>query len=216
MNGVADVTMTGEATNHLFAYSVADAGDVNGDGFADVFVGAWGFSTSNGRAYLYYGGANMNNAVDIFITGDTTLNYFGYSVSGGGDVNGDGFADMIVGEYGHNSNTGRAYVYTNTMTGEDIADVEMKGEAQYDYFGVSVSSAGDVNRDGYNDVIIGALGYNNRTGRAYIFYGEIIMDNIPDVILTGESINSEFGASVSSAGDVNGDGFDDVIVGADA
>ncbi|MFZ1459926.1 MAG: FG-GAP-like repeat-containing protein, partial [Ignavibacteria bacterium] len=216
MNGVADVTMTGEATNNLFAYSVSDAGDVNGDGFADVFVGAWGFSTSNGRAYLYYGGANMNNAVDIFMTGETAGNYFGYSVSGGGDVNGDGYSDMIAGAFGYNSSTGRAYVYTNTLRGEDIADLEMKGEAQYDYFGVSVSSAGDVNRDGYNDVIIGALGYNNRTGRAYIFYGEIIMDNIPDVILTGESINSEFGASVSSAGDVNGDGFDDVIVGADA
>jgi len=214
MDPFADVTMTGESTNNQFGYSVSDAGDVNGDGFADVYVGAWAYSTSKGRAYLYYGGANMNNVVDIFMTGDTTLNYFGYSVSGGGDVNGDGFADMIVGAFGYNSSTGRAYVYTNTLRGKDISDLIMTGENVGDYFGESISNAGDVNGDGYDDVIAGAFGYNSRTGRAYIYYGGIIMDNIPDVILTGES-TSQFGFSVSSAGDVNGDGFDDVIVGAD-
>ena len=69
----------------------------------------------------------MNNAVDIFMTGEDTFSYFGYSVSGGGDVNGDGFADLIAGAYGFNSSIGRAYVYTNTMTGEDIPDVTMTG-----------------------------------------------------------------------------------------
>ena len=122
--------------------------------FADVYVGAYGYSTSKGRAYLYYGGTNMNNVVDIYMTGDTTLNLFGYSVSGGGDVNGDGFADMIADAYGYNSSTGRAYVYTNTMTGEDIADVIMAGENAGDDFGISVSNAGDVNGDGYDDEII--------------------------------------------------------------
>ena len=215
MNNIADVTMTGEATNNAFGFSVSDAGDVNGDGFADVYVGAYGFSSSKGRAYLYYGGTNMNNAVDIYMTGEDTFNYFGYSVSGGGDVNGDGFADMISGAYGYNSNTGRAYVFTNTMTGEDIPDVVMTGAAHSaDAFGRNVSYAGDVNRDGYNDVIVADENYNTFSGRVYIFYGGSIMDNIADVILEGETTSHIFGRTVSSAGDVNGDGFDDVIVGA--
>ncbi len=68
--------MTGEATNNLFGFSVSDAGDVNGDGFADVYVGAWAYSSSKGRAYLYYGGASMNDSVDIFMTGETSLKLF--------------------------------------------------------------------------------------------------------------------------------------------
>ncbi len=213
MDGAADVTMTGEAANNSFGYSVSDAGDVNGDGFADVYVGAYGFSASQGRAYLYYGGTSMNSAVDIFMTGEETLNYFGYSVSGGGDVNGDGFADMIVGAYGFNSNTGRAYVYTNTMRGEDIPDVVMIGEAAANYFGRSVSNAGDLNNDGFDDVIIGASYPPSSTRKAYIFYGGEIMNSEADLTLSGTTPNASFGYSVSSAGDVNGDEYDDVIVG---
>ncbi|MBK6772320.1 MAG: FG-GAP repeat protein [Ignavibacteria bacterium] len=193
MNSLPDVTMTGEAANSAFGYSVSEAGDVNGDGFADAYVGAYGYSSSKGRAYLFYGGTSMNNTVDIYMTGDTTLNLFGYSVSGGGDVNGDGFADMISGAYGNNSNKGRAYVYTNTRTGVDIPDLIFKGEAAADAFGVAVSDAGDVNHDGYNDVIVGARWANANNGRAYIYYGSMFMDNVADVTLDG---NSEFGLCV--------------------
>jgi len=207
MDPFADVTMTGETTNNQFGYSVSDAGDVNGDGFADVYVGAWAYSSSKGRAYLYYGGASMNNVVDIFMTGETSLNYFGYSVSGGGDINGDGFADMIAGAFGYNSSTGRTYVYTNNMTGTDIPDVTMTGGSNKS-FGASVSNAGDVNNDGFNDVIVGEPGING----AYIFYGGEIVNNVSDIILSGVSIDNSFGASVSTAGDVNGDGYSDVII----
>ncbi|MEO6695147.1 MAG: FG-GAP-like repeat-containing protein [Ignavibacteria bacterium] len=268
MNSSADVIMTGEATNNLFGYSVSESGDINGDGFADVIVGGYGYSSSKGRSYVYYGGTAMNNVVDLYMTGDTTFNYFGYTVSGGGDVNGDGYADMISGAYGNSSSKGTAYVYTNTMTGTDIPDITMTGEGLNNYFGysvsggcdvngdgyedviigayyynsvyiylgglymdnvadvtltgegsssfgLSVSSAGDVNADGYADVIVGARGYSTRTGRAYIYFGGSSMDNTSDVIMTGEGTNNYFGVSVSTAGDVNGDGYADVIVGAD-
>ncbi|MBX7041523.1 MAG: FG-GAP-like repeat-containing protein [Ignavibacteria bacterium] len=211
MNSIADVIMTGEAANSSFGYSVSDAGDVNGDGFADVFVGAYGYSSSRGRAYLYYGGTGMNNTVDIYMTGEESLNYFGYSVSGGGDVNGDGFADMIAGAYGYNSNTGRAYVFTNTFTGEDIPDITISGNTG-SYLGWSVASAGDVNQDGYDDVIIAAP-YSN-PGKVFIYYGGVLMDNTADVTMTGESAGDEYGRWAYPAGDVNGDGYDDVIVGA--
>ena len=216
MNSIADVIMTGEEANNLFGFSVSESGDINGDGFADVIVGGYGYSSSKGRAYVYYGGTVMNNVVDLFMTGDSALNYFGYSVSGGGDVNGDGYADMITGAYGNNSSKGKAYVYTNTMTGEDIPDITMTGEGSGDFYG-NVNSAGDVNGDGYDDVIVGAYYYNGvgvSSGRAYIYFGGLIMNNIADVILSGQSANARFGISVSSAGDVNNDGYSDIIVGA--
>ena len=87
----------------------------------------------------------------------------------------------------------------------------MTGEAAENSFGSSVSTAGDVNGDGYSDVIVGAAGYSSGTGRAYIYFGGASIDNVADVIMTGEA-SSEFGSSVSTAGDVNGDGYADVIV----
>ncbi|MEZ4823401.1 MAG: integrin alpha [Ignavibacteria bacterium] len=88
MNVVADVVLTGVATNYYFGSSVSSAGDVNGDGYSDVIVGAYGHSSNAGRAYIYYGGIAMNNVVDVTITGSAGT-YFGVSVSKAGDVNGD-------------------------------------------------------------------------------------------------------------------------------
>lgn len=81
-------------------------------------------------------------------------------------------------------------------------------------FGSSISSAGDVNGDGFDDIIAGAPGYSSGTGRAYIYFGGLITNTIADVVLTGEAASNSFGISVSPAGDVNCDGFSDVIVGA--
>jgi hypothetical protein len=158
----------------------------------------------------------MDNTADVTFTGEGTDNYFGISVSGAGDVNDDGYDDVIVGAY----ETGRAYIYLGATgtTMDNTADVEMIGEivdGTRNDFGWSVSGAGDVNNDGYADVIVGAYRYNSYTGRAYIYYGGSSMDNAADVTFTGEGTDNDFGWSVSGAGDVNGDNFDDVIVGAD-
>ncbi len=214
MNSVADLIMTGEATGNFFGISVSSAGDVNGDGYSDVIVGAIGYTTATGRAYIYFGGAAMNNTADIVMTGETTNNNFGISVSSAGDVNGDGYSDVIVGAERYTSFTGRAYIYLGGAAMNNVADVTMTGEATSNNFGASVSSAGDVNADGYSDVIVGAYGYSSFTGRAYVYFGGASMNNTADVTMTGETTSNNFGASVSSAGDANGDGYSDVIAGA--
>lgn len=214
MNTVADVTFTGTASSNFFGYSVSAAGDVNGDGYSDVIVGAYGNSTNTGKAYIYFGGAAMNNTADVTLTGETTANFFGISVSTAGDVNADGYSDVVIGAEGNSSYTGKAYIFLGGASMNNTADVIVTGESANNSFGVSVSLAGDVNADGYADVIIGANGYSSNTGRAYIYFGGNSMDNTADVVMTGEASNNNFGASVSSAGDINGDGYSDVITSA--
>jgi len=137
---------------------------------------------------------------------------FGFSVSTAGDVNNDGFDDVIVGAEGYNNFTGRAYIFYGGSSMDNTADVTFNGEGGW--FGVSVSTAGDVNNDGFDDVIVGASWYNDTTGRAYLYYGGSSMNNSADITFYGGSEDKRFGKSVSTAGDVNNDGFDDVIVGA--
>jgi hypothetical protein len=214
MDATADVTMDGEGTGNYFGYSVSGAGDVNGDNYDDVIVGAYGYNSQTGRAYIYYGGSSMDATADVTMDGEGTGNYFGYSVSGASDVNGDTYDDVIVGAYTYNNDIGRAYIYYGSSGMDTTADVTMEGEKIRNRFGFSVSCAGDVNDDNYDDVIVGAYYYNSQTGRVYIYYGGSSMDATADVTMDGEGTGNFFGRSVSSAGDVNGDNYDDVIVGA--
>jgi len=166
-------TLTGEGSNNDFGWSVAPAGDVNGDGYADVVVGAWGYPDAGytGRAYVYLGGqSGLATAPATTLTGEAAGNYFGYSVATAGDVNGDGYADVVVGAYGYGANTGRAYVYLGGSTGTASTPTTLTGAAGT-VFGISVATAGDVNGDGYADVVIGASGYSDSTGRAYLYLG---------------------------------------------
>lgn len=209
-----DLVMTGETGGNDFGFSVASAGDVNGDGYCDVIAGARGYSSTTGRAYIYYGGSSMNNTADVVFTGEAANNYFGCSVSSAGDVNGDGYADVIVGAYQYSTYRGKAYIYFGGASMNNTVDVSMIGEASGNYFGYSVSSAGDVNGDGYSDVIIGAPNINTQTGKAYLYYGGASMNNAVDLTFNGAAITDQFGYSVASSGDVNGDGFNDIIIGA--
>jgi hypothetical protein len=168
-------TFHGDSEIDLFGHSVSGAGDVNGDGYADIIVGApWNDPDSKenaGSAYVY---SVKDGSVLRTFHGDSEGDWFGHSVSGAGDVNGDGYADVIVGAWrddpDNRGNAGSTYVYS----GKDGSVLyTFHGDSEIDLFGYSVSGAGDINGDGYADVIVGAH-WNDPdnkeyAGSAYVF-----------------------------------------------
>ncbi len=214
MDNLPDKTLEGFATGGFFGFSLSGAGDINGDGFSEVVVGAYAISAFTGSAYLYYGGMNMDTISDLTFTGEAASNFFGQSVAGAGDVNGDGYSDLLIGASLYSGSTGRAYIYYGGGSPDNVADVTFTGEATGNNFGRGVSGAGDVNGDGYSDILIGAQSYNGSRGRAYLYYGGVSMNNFSDMILNGEAANNYYGFSVTGGGDINGDGYKDFIVGA--
>ncbi len=219
-------TAESNQANAHFGYSVSSAGDVNGDGYGDVIVGAIGYyngESDEGRAYVYLGSASGLTASPAWTAESNQASaYFGCSVSSAGDVNGDGYGDVIVGAHYYDNvvaDEGRAYVYLGSATGLAASPVWTAESGQANaHFGIPVSSAGDVNGDGYADVIVGAVTYNNgesEEGRAYVYLGSSGgLAASPAWTSESNQASAYFGSSVSSAGDVNGDGYGDVICGA--
>jgi hypothetical protein len=243
----------------LFGFSVASAGDVNGDGFDDIIIGAR-YSTSDAAgsghsAYVVFGKASGFNAsfsandldgTNGFKVEGVGAFFTGRDVASAGDVNGDGFDDFIVGSpYGHfGFPYGSAYVVFGTdagfaasldLTGLDGANgFRLDGEPEEDEespypfaFGWSVASGGDVNGDGFADLIVGAPYADpngENTGASFVVFGKasgfgatiqvLDLDGNDGFRINGETGGAFTGFSVASAGDVNGDGFDDLIVGA--
>lgn len=226
------LTLTGEANGDYFGNAVATAGDVNSDGYADVIVGAYRYGSGQGKVYVYYGGSAMDATADWTATGENAGDYFGKSVACAGDVDGDGYADVVVGAYGYDDYRGRAYLYKGSYNGLEVTpgwidtetnpDWTASGENGWDFFGYAVAGAGDVNGDGYADVIVGAKGYDDlgaRTdaGKVYVYYGDDTLEGLSvnaDFVAVGENEGDNFGNAVGTAGDVNADSFADVIVGA--
>ncbi len=213
-------------TSAWFGYSVSAAGDVNGDGYADVIIGVRNYDngeTDEGRAIVYHGSAAGLSAAAWSVEGNQTGAWFGFSVSAAGDVNGDGFADVIVGANRYDNgetDEGRAYLYHGSASGlSPAAAWSAESNQAYAAFGLSIGAAGDVNGDGYADVIVGAYHYDNGEtdeGRAYGYHGSASSLNaVPEWTAESNQLFGYFGSSVSAAGDVNGDGYADVIVGAD-
>lgn len=210
-------TLTGPATSSSFGRSVDAAGDVDGDGFDDLIVGADGVGSNTGAAYIYYGSATGVGAVAGTTLAGTALSQFGFAVSSAGDVNHDGYDDVLVGAFAVDSpnNVGAAYVYHGSTTGlSTTASTTLGGAGSLAAFGGDVDGLGDVNGDGYDDIIVGAPTYSGNTGYASIYHGSAGgIGTTPALTLSGSSTLENFGSSVSGAGDVNDDGYDDVVIG---
>ncbi|MEO8353802.1 MAG: integrin alpha, partial [Chthoniobacteraceae bacterium] len=242
--------------------AVSAAGDINGDGIDDVIIGAYEADPNgmdSGEAYVLFGRntalsgnfpadlnlADLDGINGFRISGAGNMDGFGYSARAAGDINGDGFGDIIIGAPAAASNTGAAFVIFGMNTGAtgnfpaqfDLSSLDgsngfkISGATSGDYFGTAVSAAGDINGDGIDDVIIGAtLAAANGagSGASYVVFGQDTsargnfaanlllssLDGSNGFRIKGAAAGDYSGISVSGAGDFNGDGVDDLIVGA--
>ncbi|MBK6425720.1 MAG: FG-GAP repeat protein [Blastocatellia bacterium] len=228
----ADATLEGNLAGALMGASVASAGDLNNDGFADVVVGANAYNagqSNEGAVFVFLGGAaGVGNggptSADTFLQSNQIDGQLGTSVAGAGDVNGDGYDDLLVGARVMNLGTpqeGGVFLYFGGASGVPSEITISSGPTilQQDqalaFFGTSVAGVGDVNGDGYSDVVASAPGYNG-IGAAFVYLGQargLQGFPKPDTVTRSGQAESGFG-SVAGAGDVNADGYADIIVGA--
>ncbi|MEL7146202.1 MAG: integrin alpha, partial [Bacteroidota bacterium] len=164
LNSTVNTILESNQVSAQMGFSVSSAGDINGDGYSDVIVGAPSYDdgeTNEGAAFIYHGSSIGLSATANSVLESNQVNaQMGYSVSSTGDVNGDGYSDIVVGAPFYDngeSNEGAAFVYHGSAMGLSIsASVILDSNQANAQLGHSVSSAGDVNGDGIDDLIIGA------------------------------------------------------------
>lgn len=197
---------TGENAGDGFGDAVSSAGDVDGDGVIDVMIAASDFDDYRGKVYIFSGADWL---ILMTKTGAASSDRLGCSVAGMGDLNDDGHSDVAVGSFGDDGaglDRGAVFIYS----GADHAVLRTLTGDAYTEFGFSIANAGDIDKDGYSDLVVGQPAYLADDGKVFVFNGN-----------TGALIASFVGAhsadclgwSVAGIGDANGDGFDDIVAG---
>ncbi len=229
----ADAILFGDGDDYEVGMSLACDGDVNGDGVDDILVGAPWSAEDRGRAYLVYGpvsGSMSLGAADAILYGTQDLGAAGWAVSMDGDVNGDGFDDVLIGATGDNQNApatqlgpGRVYLLHGPLHGTiDLmtSDAIFMSTGTAQMAGQSVSLSGDINGDGLHDVLIGVGSddyYGTDWSATYLFrspvQGEYLLnsEDADAKFSLGEAKNQGIGWDIHSA-DMDGDGFDDLVL----
>ncbi|NCY23891.1 MAG: hypothetical protein EBX37_03260 [Alphaproteobacteria bacterium] len=248
LNGTTGFRLDGVSAGDQSGWSVASAGDVNGDGFADIILGAYQANQTAGAIYLLFGKAGgftaslnlstLDGSNGLRLDGWQANTHTAWSVASAGDVNGDGYADMIIGAHGTGGTNATNYVVFGQSAGFASAinlsglngsnGFQIGGGTTADLSRILVASAGDVNGDGFADLLLGDRdadpnGLTN-AGSSYVVFGKASgfasafalssIDGRNGFRLNGAAAGDQIGYFVASAGDMNGDGFADLILGA--
>lgn len=244
LDGSDGIIFEGKAPGDNLGLSVAGTGDINGDGFDDAALGAPRRDSNTGEAYVVFGSdqsfgarfdlSDLTEDQGLTFTGLNPQDFVGFSLAGTNDVDGDGFPDLLIGAPGFDPGTGaytgaaylfigRPFTFDKGKTLDDLHGqrlIRLDGEQANDVAGVSVSTAGDFNGTGFQDILIGA----RNADKAYVVFGrgdegfppEIELgdlDGSDGLVLDGVVTSGQAGYSVATARDIDGDGFDEILIG---
>lgn len=209
-----DLILDAEGSGPCNIGSFISSGDINADGIEDLVYTAPVYDDYTGRVYAHYGSRYFDKDPDFLLTGTEPNMKFGNGFCLG-DINNDGHVDLIIGANWFRSMKGRVYVYYGGPVLDDTVDLILENpEEAASSFGRELG-VGDINGDGFNDLVVCAVRYDNARGRCYLYYGRDSLDPEPDKVFEGEERGQHFGREIV-VGDTDGDGVDDILFGSAA